>query len=1053
MLIRCHGPRRSTSRDGLALVIVLAFIVLASVLLTAFLVSSKLNRTSTASYSQDIRVQEVAQGGMQDILSDLHAEIVAGSIPDPNGMTYTSGTNSTYIPSTNYTAVPARFGYTSTSYGTDAGTATLSPTLVRVSRASQDGNPTDLFPAYNTSYYTNTNAPGIALPVNRASAAPTDTASANGRSISIAKWNRPMLLASCAQKVPSPFVNAPPDWIYVTQAGSRACVASDVSNMKPSTNLTPPANNSAASPVVGRYAYAIYDEGALLDANCAGYPSTGVNGVTSSSSYTNTITGLTLTLAGKSYLGNADLTQLPGLGSAQTLLSTFVNWRNAGSLGTYSTATSPYLASLVNYDLTGFLNFVSDGTTASDSPLVGRQDLINYFANIDSNFNTPGATCSNALTYLGTFSRAVNAPSWFPTLDASAMGGINGGTGTSPANLYAYHTNCETAGYPNRDLPNVRFTKAGTITHYTDSTGTITYAASVGDPLIQRRFSMARIDWITHTGPSTSGNYPSAAAAIQSCFGLAYDSANFRWQYVGSQSSAQSSIETLDQVAAEQREPNFFELLKAGILSGSLGRDPGVGNADSSNSPSNPSFYFANNCNGVVGLFFNSYSAISDTQVIQIGANIIDQYHTDSYPTAIYFPTESMRAGFPEDILANTCYGVKNLPYVTRLGEIGTGINAITGWIQPELWNPYQANASVSASAPTNFCARAYGSTFINVQYLTTTTGTAGVAGVGPSTNSSTETFTSDSNAGQIFFQDSGLGTTSSVFYPHPHPLLVSDTTGAAQPTASENLWSSTTSADNVNQFAAFFCGTVSPVSGPFTSGSNSFDQMYIYHAPGNQFTVALEYLDPVSHQYLPYGLLSRLSSYFYHGLQTQTANPNAFGSSSPNEIEGFYVMRPDPRTDRFSGSGNLTSFSPAWGQTANAGLGISAQTAQTFRPTQAFFDACGSMGYPVAKNADGSKAFTFNSKGASPKTSYSGNVLLLGFWAANESVNPTAAPNALWSNGETPSFYNAYYADPDGLVRPGDDSLMDGSTSTTGDGVMLLDSSQLTGTSVVRSF
>ena len=104
----------------------------------------RLNRLSTVEYGNTVQAQEIAQGGMQDILSDLHQEIVAGSIPDPTGSTYTYGantafTNTIYVPNINFTAVPARVGYPntggSTAWGTDIAAAKFSPTLVRVSRS------------------------------------------------------------------------------------------------------------------------------------------------------------------------------------------------------------------------------------------------------------------------------------------------------------------------------------------------------------------------------------------------------------------------------------------------------------------------------------------------------------------------------------------------------------------------------------------------------------------------------------------------------------------------------------------------------------------------------------------------------------------------------------------------------------------------------------------------------------------------------------------------------------------------------------------------------
>ncbi len=382
--------------------------------------------------------------------------------------------------------------------------------------------------------------------------------------------------------VPTPFTTAPPDWIYVTRTGSRVCQlnsSTELASLKPSSNLSQnygtitPGSNPPASPIIGRYAFVMYDEGALLDVNAAGSPSTLISGspsapVTSPSvpSYTDSATGLTFTLPGKSNLASADLTQLPGLSGAQTsALDPFLKWRNYGSIQSTGTTGPNFLQIAYTYDKNGFVSYSS-----GDNPILGRQDLINYFTSIDPNINTTSATYSKALPYLGTFSRALNEPSWTPTFNAAATG------------TYSYANNAEvstgspfssTSPNPNRDIPNVRFVAAGTIKHYADDGSSTTYSVNAGDPLLQHRFSLAKLAWLTHSGTPPTGI---TTQAVQDCFGLQWNSSAHRWDYYGSQTSPPGTIETLDQVADEGREPNFFELLKAGILAGSLGdnREP-----------------------------------------------------------------------------------------------------------------------------------------------------------------------------------------------------------------------------------------------------------------------------------------------------------------------------------------------------------------------------------------------------------------------------------------------------------------------------------------------
>ena len=91
---------------------------------------------------------------------------------------------------------------------------------------------------------------------SRASTVISTAASANGRSISLARWNSHYLIprASTTTSIDSTPVASftAPDWVLVTSQGP----------------------NSAPAPnaVIGRYAYAVYDEGGLIDVNLGGFP-------------------------------------------------------------------------------------------------------------------------------------------------------------------------------------------------------------------------------------------------------------------------------------------------------------------------------------------------------------------------------------------------------------------------------------------------------------------------------------------------------------------------------------------------------------------------------------------------------------------------------------------------------------------------------------------------------------------------------------------------------------------------------------------------------------
>src|SRR5262249_6457836 len=122
--------------------------------------------------------------------------------------------------------------------------------------------------------------------------------------------------------------------------------------------------------------------------------------------------------------------------------------------------------------------------------------------------------------------------------------------------------------------------------------------AAVGEPLVKTRFPLNRLAFITYKGPSAvvyaaNNNDPvitaltaagvslstikaGTAANVKTCFGLTFPvggTAGSAWTYTNpSGTTPASRILRLDEVAAAAREPDFFELLQAGILSGSLGQ-------------------------------------------------------------------------------------------------------------------------------------------------------------------------------------------------------------------------------------------------------------------------------------------------------------------------------------------------------------------------------------------------------------------------------------------------------------------------------------------------
>ena len=93
-------------------------------------------------------------------------------------------------------------------------------------------------------------------PTGRTSSVSSILAAANGRIIKLARWNSHYLIprASTGTTIDSTPVSSftPPDWVLVTAQGPVSA---------------PPPNT-----VIGRYAFAVYDEGGLMNMNLGGFP-------------------------------------------------------------------------------------------------------------------------------------------------------------------------------------------------------------------------------------------------------------------------------------------------------------------------------------------------------------------------------------------------------------------------------------------------------------------------------------------------------------------------------------------------------------------------------------------------------------------------------------------------------------------------------------------------------------------------------------------------------------------------------------------------------------
>ena len=237
---------------------------------------------------------------------------------------------------------------------------------------------------------------------NRASVALTTGTSVNGRYMTLARWSKPLLFGTNSFTAPN--------WILVARDGSNPTTFGNSG----SNSVVYSSTNTAV--VIGRYAYAIYDEGGLIDVNVAGSPiGTGSGAVIPNAAY-------------KPALAYADLTQIPGLSGSMS--DTLVGWRNYASTSGTGAATGAFPdpgftvasgSNYLSYVLTNTTGFLTTGTYTTnrgqtDKMFVSRQALINFMT---QGLGLSG-TQENVLQYLGTFSRDINQPSYIPAVQTSA---------------------------------------------------------------------------------------------------------------------------------------------------------------------------------------------------------------------------------------------------------------------------------------------------------------------------------------------------------------------------------------------------------------------------------------------------------------------------------------------------------------------------------------------------------------------------------------------------------------------------------------------------------
>lgn len=353
-------PSARTRQNAAALLIVLAFLVLLAGITVAYLSRTSSDRQTAHSSFNDAKADQLARSALDIIVGDFKQEIAAGSTTSAGYYPYTPTTNANVVPQ--HSPRPA------------AGATPGIPNLIRRSVRSDA-------------------VPAPAVPSKASAVNSVNDTSMNGRSITFARWNSHYLVPklNAGDDSTDPVLGSPdfaspnywaPDWVLVTNSG-------------PTVLATP---NSS---VLGRYAYAVYDEGGLLDVNVAGFPS--------GSSTTD--------IGRKSILGFADLTALRTTSSSfvsSTAVNEIVGWRNYATVQpggtfpnfTFSSAAISNFATYCLQDRTRDFQTVSTTlyNNRTDQAPMTRSELIKLRSDINGS--------ANMLQYLGTFSRETNHPTW-----------------------------------------------------------------------------------------------------------------------------------------------------------------------------------------------------------------------------------------------------------------------------------------------------------------------------------------------------------------------------------------------------------------------------------------------------------------------------------------------------------------------------------------------------------------------------------------------------------------------------------------------------------------
>jgi Tfp pilus assembly protein PilX len=224
-------PKRS-SKQAAALIIVLAFVVLLTGLAVAYLSRATTDRQLAHTSFHDTDADLLARSALDIVVGDFKQEIENGSPGSPSVA---------WIPSSPANVVPMRNGNPAI------------PNLIRRSVRSEAALSPDPVAG-----------PAVGSRASTANSTNPADVSANGRSVSLARWNSHYMVPKVnptddgSDPITTGFT-APnywaPDWVLVTRNGP----AVETGIGSGSTALNNPVSTNG-NYVVGRYAYAVYDE-------------------------------------------------------------------------------------------------------------------------------------------------------------------------------------------------------------------------------------------------------------------------------------------------------------------------------------------------------------------------------------------------------------------------------------------------------------------------------------------------------------------------------------------------------------------------------------------------------------------------------------------------------------------------------------------------------------------------------------------------------------------------------------------------------------------------